>query len=227
VAYRTEDNLGRLVDIPTDVAEDFEYFLTDQTAAYRDYYNANGYVVIRGAVDTAACDAANEAFDREVLPSDSFIYRQATARAERHVFTQSGFMLNSILNVQSVDPWRYPDFRRLGTAVITAQPIQDICRALLGEPGKIVQSMYFHGNPSTWPHQDTYYLDSTNVGAMTAAWIATEDIAPGAGRFFINPGSHKIDMIRNGGDFKTRLKFAALVERPHILDGIGDRMGSA
>jgi phytanoyl-CoA hydroxylase len=36
---------------------------------------------------------------------------------------------------------------------------------------------------------------------MTAAWIATEDIAPGAGRFFINPGSHKIDMVRNGGDF--------------------------
>ncbi len=28
-----------------------------------------------------------------------------------------------------------------------------------------------------------------------------EDIQPGAGRFYIYPGSHKIDMAKNGGDF--------------------------
>src|SRR5262249_6961195 len=66
---------------------------------------------------------------------------------------------------------------------------------------KVVQSMYFEGNPTTWAHQDTYYLDSADIGRMTAAWIAVEDIKPGAGRFFVYPGSHKIDVARNGGDF--------------------------
>ena len=36
---------------------------------------------------------------------------------------------------------------------------------------------------------------------MAAAWIAVEDIAPGAGRFFVYPRSHLIDMAKNGGDF--------------------------
>jgi len=79
--------------------------------------------------------------------------------------------------------------------------VAEVADALLGEPGKIVQSMYFQGNPSTWPHQDAYYLDASRPGEMTAVWIASEDIAAGAGRFFVCPGSHKIDMAKNGGDF--------------------------
>lgn len=44
----------------------------------------------------------------------------------------------------------------------------------------------------TWPYQDTYYLDAEEIGRMTAAWIAFEDIAPGARRFFVFPESHLI-----------------------------------
>lgn len=216
MGYRTNDNLGRAIEIPTDVTEDFSYFSPADPEGYGEYYRQNGYVVVRGAVDPALCDAANAAFDREVLTSKGYIYRQTTARAERNVLTEAGFVLNPILNVQSIDPKRYPEFRRLGSDVITALAIQGVCKTLFGEPGKVVQSMYFHGNPSTWPHQDTYYLDSSNLGAMTAAWIASEDIAPGAGRFFINPGSHKIDMARNGGDFDIAFnhdRYKALIEK--------------
>lgn len=201
MTYRTLDNLGRTVDIPSTPEEDFAYFTPDQTEAYATYYRENGYVVLRGMVTDGLCDAVNKAFDKEVYPSNGFIYRQTTARAERNAFTDHDFMINPVLNVQSVDPSRYPEFRESAVDVITARSIQAACRNLLGEPGKIVQSMYFQGNPSTWPHQDTYYLDSTDLGAMTAVWIATEDIQPGAGRFFICPQSQKLDMNRNGGDF--------------------------
>ena len=50
--------------------------------------------------------------------------------------------------------------------------------------------MYFDGNPVTWPHQDIYYLDAEEIGRMTSAWVAVEDIAPDAGRFFVYPKSH-------------------------------------
>jgi ectoine hydroxylase-related dioxygenase (phytanoyl-CoA dioxygenase family) len=45
------------------------------------------------------------------------------------------------------------------------------------------------GNPETWAHQDTYCLDAEELGRMTAAWIALEDSHPGAGRFYVYPGS--------------------------------------
>ena len=55
--------------------------------------------------------------------------------------------------------------------------------------------MLFEGNPTTWPHQDTYYLDSERIGGMTAAWIAVEDIKPGAGkaRIYEPPDGEALD----------------------------------
>jgi phytanoyl-CoA hydroxylase len=101
-------------------------------------------------------------------------------------------MLNTILNVQSLDRRHFAGFRQAGLDLLTHGNMQRAISMILGEPGKLVQSMYFDGNPVTWPHQDTYYLD---------AWVATEDISPGAGRSFVYPKSHLIDMAKNGGDF--------------------------
>jgi phytanoyl-CoA hydroxylase len=131
----------------------------------------------------------------EVKPSNAFIYRQATAKVERHVLNDQGWVMNPILNLQSVDPRRYPKFRSFAVEQILTTPgLVQALGVLFGESPKIVQSMYFEGNSATWEHQDSYYLDSEHVGTMAAAWIAMEDIAPTAGRFFVCPGSHRIDM---------------------------------
>lgn len=167
--------------------------------AVRRYYDDHGYVVIRGLIDAAMCDHLQAAFSEQVKPFEGFIYRQASAIPERHVFTAHGYMLNSILNIHAVDPRQFPRFRRLGTDLITSPAMQHATKAILGSPGKIVQSMYFEGNPSTWAHQDTYYLDGEPLGSMIGAWIALEDIAPGAGRFFVYPDSHRIDLAVNRG----------------------------
>jgi hypothetical protein len=36
---------------------------------------------------------------------------------------------------------------------------------------------------------------------MSSALDEEEDSHPGAGRFYVYPGSHRIDMVKNGGDF--------------------------
>src|SRR3546814_4019491 len=84
--------------------------------------------------------------------------------------------------------------------VITHPNVQAVLPSIIGETGKLVQSMYFQGNSATWAHQDTYYLDAEEIGRMCAGWFAMEDIAPGAGRFYIYPKSHLINMAKNGGD---------------------------
>ena len=169
--------------------------------AWRDDYRENGYLVARNLIPEDLCDRARRAFAEEVKPFKGYLYRQASANPETHHLSEHGYMLNSILNIQDLSAAKFPEFRRAGLAILTNEALHDRLRILLGEPGKIVQSMFFEGNPKTWAHQDTYYLDSSNLGEMIGAWIAVEDIQPGAGRFFVYPGSHKIDIKKNGGDF--------------------------
>jgi phytanoyl-CoA hydroxylase len=191
---------GGSIVSPTTRSDDFAYFRIDEADEIKQYYVDNGYVVIRDLIPKAICRTAREHFEREVKPFKGFIYRQATANPERNVFCEHGFMQNPILNVQSMDTRYFPHFRRAGLDVLTHQNLQVILRKLFGEPGKLVQSMYFEGNPATWAHQDTYYLDAEEIGRMAAAWISVEDIAAGAGRFFIYPKSHLLDLPKNGGE---------------------------
>lgn len=220
--FSINDPLGRIIRIPAEATDDFAYFAPGETKDIRSYYDKEGYVVVRGLVDPQECDDAHAAFEREVKPDDSFIYRQATANPERNIYTDHGFMRNSIQNVHCVDPKRFPDFRRRGADLVTSIGLQAVLNALFDEPGKLVQSMYFEGNQATWAHQDSYYLDSEHIGSMVGAWFAVEDIKPGAGRFFVYPKSHLVDMAKNGGDFDVAFnhdRYKELVKR--VIDGEG------
>ncbi len=171
-------------------------FNADDRRSIKTYYDANGYVIVKSLFEADACDQIRRLWDTEIKPSRHFIYRQATARAEKHVFNAQHWVMNPILNLQSVDPKLYPRFRSFATEnILTAKALGETFRTLFGgENPKIVQSMYFQGNSATWEHQDSYYLDSEKLGAMAAAWIALEDIVASAGRFFVCPRSHQLDL---------------------------------
>jgi phytanoyl-CoA hydroxylase len=188
---------GLAVRVPEDLSEDPtpRFSLADAQAA-REYYLAHGYVVFKSLYSTRTCDTIRRLWDDEVKPYRGYIYRQASSgEAETHVKNAAGWIMNPILNLQSVDPREFPTFRDFSTREILAhKPLNRVFTALLEESPKIVQSMYFEGNSATWEHQDSYYLDSEIIGEMCAAWIALEDITARAGRFFICPGSHKIKL---------------------------------
>lgn len=160
--------------------------------------------MVRGVIPAALCDAARQAFADEIRPFGGYIYRQASAVPETNKFSDHGYMLNSILNIQDLDQTQFPRFRASALSVVTHPELHRHFATILGEPGKVVQTMYFEGNPRTWAHQDTYYLDSMDIGRMAGAWIAVEDIHPGAGRFYISRQS------RN----HSRRAFARVVHRP-------------
>lgn len=196
------------IPVQVDDARDPYLKLTNETEI-RDYYEREGYVIFRNLIPEELCDRAVATFEQEVKPYQGSMYRQTTSGdPEKHIFSDNGYLLNSILNIQDLNTKTFPQFREVGLSILTHQKMYEAVKTILGEPGKLVQSMYFEGNPSTWAHQDTYYLDSTEIGRMTAAWIAVEDIQPGAGRFYIYPGSQKIDMTKNGGDFDIAFNHA-------------------
>jgi phytanoyl-CoA hydroxylase len=183
---------GEQTFIPESPDEDRPYFATLDRAAAQ-YLDAEGYVVIRGLVEAATCAAIRESFTDEVKTYGGFLYRQGAAKAERNHFNALGHMTNPVLNLQNLDPARFPRFRSASLDILTSPAIIAALRSVFEEDCRLVQTTYFEGNSTAWAHQDMHYLDSEHPQSMVAAWIALEDIHPGAGRFFVYARSHRID----------------------------------
>lgn len=184
------------MSVPETEAEDpSPKFEVGDREGFREYYRKNGYAIVKGLLTSEQCQTIRQLWDTEVKPFGGFMYRQATAKVERHAKNDKGWIMNPILNLQSVDPDNFPRFRSYATShILGDERLAGAFESLLDDTPKIVQSMYFEGNSATWEHQDSYYLDSETVGEMAAAWIAVEDISPRAGRFFICPGSHTLKL---------------------------------
>ncbi|MEO0318733.1 MAG: hypothetical protein RL404_2410 [Pseudomonadota bacterium] len=168
---------------------------------FRAWFDEEGCIVVRNAVTPRLCQAAVDAFRREVLPDHlAFFERHASGKFERHVYTPAGFMKFPIMNLQDLSERKYAAFRRAGLHVLTHPAIQRAMRVLYGEPSRIVHTMYFDGNQTTWAHRDGHYIDSGHAGSMIGVWVAAEDIDPNAGRFFVLPRSHRMPVPGEGGD---------------------------
>ena len=189
---------GINVQVPETSDEDISIKSSfDDAKNAKEYFNTHGYVIFRNILRKDTCDKLRHLWDSEVKKSKQFIYRQATAKSERNVLNVNGWVMNPILNLQSLNPASFGKFRKAAVEdVLCSDSLRKAFQSVFDEPPKIVQSMYFEGNSATWEHQDSYYLDSEFVGSMSAAWVALEDITAQAGRFFICPGSHRLELVR-------------------------------
>ena len=187
---------GFSVEVPENKDEDttprFNINLEAEQAL--KYYKNNGYVIFANCISQDSCKKIRDIWEKDIKPYKGTIYRQTTAKAEKNLFNENNWIMNPVLNLQSLNPNLFSDLRNtIENEVFSNDLICAVLRCILGEKPKIVQSMYFEGNSATWEHQDSYYLDSEKIGEMTAAWLALEEIKADAGRFFICPESHKID----------------------------------
>ena len=194
---------GLRAEVPETKAEDNtpRFNIEKDTVGAINYYRENGYVIFSGCVSEENCNKLRDLWDKIIKPYRGTIYRQTTAKAEKNILNDNGWIMNPILNLQSLNPNHFGDFRSTAESYVFSN--FSICKAfksMLGEKPKIVQSMYFEGNAATWEHQDSYYLDSEKIGLMTAGWLALEEIKADAGRFFICPESHNIDLGKQNVD---------------------------
>ena len=58
--------IGTAIEIPEVTSENETTFGLEELASARDYYFENGYVVVRAAIEPAACDSLRSAFDQTV-----------------------------------------------------------------------------------------------------------------------------------------------------------------
>ena len=164
--------------------------LTD-AVAFREYFEREGYIVVRNALPPEICAEAVDGFLKEVhLDNRALFLRQDPSRYEPHVYTLAGHMQHPILNLQDLCGRRYPQFRAAALALLTDGMLRRAIETLFGAPARLVDSMYFDANQIPWAHRDGRYLDATRPDAMIGAWIAAEDVQAGAGRFYVLPRSH-------------------------------------
>ncbi len=177
---------------PADGAEVPSFLGTHDLEALKTFYRREGFAIIRGLVPQEVCQAAIEAFERDVKPSRAYFKRHEWGRFQKHTFTEHGFMQYPIMNFQDLSP-RFATFKRLGLDVLAHARVQEVMKALFNEPGRIIHTMFFDGNQRTTAHRDSHFIDAEKLGEMIGVWVAAEDIHEGAGRFYVCPGSHHIE----------------------------------
>jgi phytanoyl-CoA hydroxylase len=163
------------------------------TATAQDYYEEHGYFLWRNLIPTEMVDRLVALYQRDIVPSRTPFVRQTSSIYEANEFTEHGFVRQSFLDIHNYR--RYPEFSRCARDIYTSQAIRNALREITGfKAFNLMQTMLFDANTATQAHQDWWYLDSVPNGHLLAGWFALEDIDERAGRFYVLPGSHKLNL---------------------------------
>jgi phytanoyl-CoA hydroxylase len=185
-------------------------FSASETDSIREYYDAQGYVVVENLLNHAKIQNLIKYYE-EIKYSKFFIFfSQDTHLPIQPKLTPEGFIENSMLNPADLKLWK--KFSQSVEECLVDESVIGILSMLSGSSSHVMmQNMFFDKSTGTVEHQDHYYLDADPSGKMTAVWYALEDIHEDAGCFFVLPGSHKGKVIErqsasNFGDHNDFVK---------------------
>ena len=103
---------GLEANVPELDSEDItKKFNIEQLTEIKDYYDSEGYVIIKNLISKDICNKARFLWETEVKPFKGYIYRQAGTRAEKNLFNDRGWVMNPILNLQSLNPKFFGELR--------------------------------------------------------------------------------------------------------------------
>jgi phytanoyl-CoA hydroxylase len=157
----------------------------------KEHYDAFGYAVVRDVIPRDAIAHLMDEYRARVLPSDQPFFRQSLGRYERNRLSPHGHILDSFLDIHAYAS--LPTFRHAALEVFATPTLHRCLADATGQADfALMQTMLFDANTETPAHQDWWYLDTVPNGQLIAAWIALEDIAWEAGRFFVLERSHEV-----------------------------------
>ena len=194
-----QTRLGYKVQVPENENEDSsERFDLSQIDEANEYYINYGYVIFTNVISDLECDHIRDLWNNKIKKYKGKIYRQTDGKAQVNQLNNNNWVMNPILNIQSLNSIKFGEFKeKVEKNIFNSIEVSKILHKFFNQKPKIIQSMYFEGNTATEEHQDSYFLDSENIGTLTAGWVALEEIKADAGRFFVIPKSHKLDIKKN------------------------------
>jgi len=161
----------------------------------KQFYD-EGYVIIRNLINEELITNILDSL-KKFKKKNVYYYTQSSHTWVKSSKTnREGFLIDSI---QSPTKQRNcGELKYAAEKIISCKEISEILQEI-SESRRFInwQNMLFDKSTGTIDHADTWYLDTKPRGNMIAAWIALEDIKEAAGRFFVYPKSHKLNIIKN------------------------------
>ncbi len=169
-------------------------FSIDETNKIKNYYESQGYVVIKRLLETSKIDKFIEQYEKIKRNKFFIYYSQSVHQPLRPKITSEGFIQESMERVQDLK--FFPGFSQAVLNCLIDRKISNVLSILSGSSSHTLwQNMFFDKSTGTVEHQDHYYLDTNPPGNLIGVWYALEDIHPESGCFFVIPGSHKGEVI--------------------------------
>ena len=165
-------------------------FTPDNKTEIKEYYDSQGYVVIKNILSHEKIDNFIEQYQKVKRNKFFIYYSQSLHLPLRPKITPEGFIEESIERV--MDLKFFLGFSKAISDCLIDRQISNVLSVISGSPNHTLwQNMFFDKSTGTVEHQDHYYLDTDPPGSLIGAWYALEDIHPESGCFFVIPGSHK------------------------------------
>lgn len=209
--YQVHSPIGESFFTAESLTEDTTSFLADQVTNALQHYQENGFVVVRDLLPKDSCKALKQKFEATIKPFKGNLQRH-NGKKEENIFNNYGFLVNPLMNIHQSPNKKIIEYINKTLALLTNDKLKEFSSRLLNGSGiGLLTWNQFEGNPVTEPHHDCYFWgDDLKIGEVVGAWIALEDIPPGAGRLYVYPGSHKIDLK----DFANSSGYTDLAMRP-------------
>ncbi|MFN8641305.1 MAG: phytanoyl-CoA dioxygenase family protein [Candidatus Binatia bacterium] len=177
-------------EIAVPIEPEDEPAAVSSAATGRAHFEEHGYVLLRGFLDPARCDVVLRAFESHVKPYPGPLQRYPTSAAECSRYDERGHIQNGLMGAHR---WPEPElqaFTRVVADLVGAGgTVAAAASELMGAPAVLIDTFYFEINGNTTPHRDIDFLPSAE--RIVVMWMAFEDIAPGAGRLYLYPGTHR------------------------------------
>lgn len=190
--HQTKSPVGQALAIPERLDEDDMSFSLNDIEGAASYYREQGYAVIRGVIPAATCADFLDEFRKSVKPYAGVIDR-ISGQSERHVFNAQGHMTNAIRNIQKSSEGGFRKYQAQTLDMLTHKNLQRFLSAFHGPRMRLLSCNHFEANPETYAHQDCFF-GKKEVGDVIGAWVALEDIHVEAGRLYVCPFSHTLDV---------------------------------
>ncbi|MBU7583972.1 MAG: phytanoyl-CoA dioxygenase family protein [Nostoc sp. TH1S01] len=165
-------------------------FLPTQSQLIKEFYEENGYVIVKNVIEQTHITAFLQELDKFKLIKKYYYFAHDNHKFEKLTIDQAGLLEHSILN-----PLDMPFQKRFGYAaskIIWSSSVSRLLASLTDRQKHIMwQSIFIEKSHGISPHQDHYYLDTDPPGNLVACWFALENIKEDAGSFFVVPQSHR------------------------------------
>lgn len=168
---------------------DITKFNLDNENEIHDYFNENGYVVIKNVIHHEKIDTFLAAYN-SVKTHPLFVYYSQSLHINlRPSLNSFGYIQEAMENASRLVFFK--SFSKSFKNCIYDENISTALSLITGEGHHVSwQNMFFDKSTGTIEHQDSWYLDTDPEGDLIGVWYALEDIHENAGPFFVVPKSH-------------------------------------